>query len=98
MQMSEGRDYWAAFPVDRPRGSQTRRLASPAGDMRQTNGGVGQAFGDAVLPSDHASALHAAVHELIDQFCQDGATLLETPEKVQETVNEPLRAQLRPRL
>jgi hypothetical protein len=36
--------------------------------MRQTNDGVGQAFRDAVLPSDHASALHAAVHELIDQF------------------------------
>jgi hypothetical protein len=53
--------------------------------MRQTDGAVGQAFGDEVLPSDHASALHAAVHELIDQFCQDVATLLETPERVEET-------------
>jgi len=53
--------------------------------MSQKDRVVGQAFGDEMLPPDHASALRAAVHELIDEFCEDIAALLEAPEKVEET-------------
>ncbi len=53
--------------------------------MSQKDGVIGQAFGDEVLAPDHASALHAAIHELIDEFCEDVAALLEAPEKVEET-------------
>jgi hypothetical protein len=58
--------------------------------MRQTDGVVGQAFGNEVPPSDHARALHAAVHELIDQFCEDVASLVDAPQKRWRNINEPV--------
>jgi hypothetical protein len=80
-----GRDSGSAFPVYRPRGSQRDGVGVASLDMRQTDGVVGQAFGDEALPSDHARALHAAVHEFIDQFCEDVASLVDAPQKVEET-------------
>ena len=57
-------------------------MTSP--EMSQNEGAVGQAFGDEVLPPDHAAALHEAVHELIDELCEDVAALLEAPERIDE--------------
>lgn len=57
-------------------------MTSP--EMSQKDCVVGQAFGDEVLPPDHAYALRAAVHELIDELCEDVAALLEAPERIEE--------------
>jgi len=67
-------DHIAADP--RPRHDEPRD--------GQKYGVVGQAFGDEVLPPDHAYALRAAVHELIDELCEDVVALLEAPEGIEE--------------
>jgi len=66
--------------ADRIAANSHRGMTSP--EMSQKDGVVGQAFGDEVLPPDHASALRAAAHELIDEFCEDVAALLEAPERI----------------
>jgi hypothetical protein len=53
--------------------------------MSQKDRVFGQAFGDELLAPDHAAALKAAIHELIDEFCEDVAALLEAPERIEET-------------
>ena len=52
--------------------------------MSQKDGVIGLVFGDEVLSPDHAAALRAAAHELIDEFCEDVASLLESPEGIEE--------------
>ena len=38
-----------------------------------------------MLPPDHAAALEGAIHSLIDDLCDDVATLLQEPDAIEET-------------
>jgi hypothetical protein len=53
--------------------------------MGRVDSRVSQAFGEEVLPPDHASALHSAIRDVIDEFCEDVATLLSAPADIEGT-------------
>ncbi len=53
--------------------------------MRQSDSSVGRAFDDDVLPPDHATALQAAIDELIHEFCEDVAPSSTRRVKAEET-------------